>query len=237
MTECHGDFNHFNKLLYKDYEPNETAVIILGDVGINYFLDERDREHKNTLSSFGYTIYCVRGNHEYRPNDQGKATSKYDENVKNIVWVDPEFPNIRFFIDGLVYNLNEIQILILGGAASVDKEYRLANNWMWNPDECLSKEEKSWIKHTYNGTKVDMILSHTCPISWQPTDLFLSHVDQEKVDTNMEKFLEEIAAAVEWSTWCWGHFHQTRFYNPSPKYPGRKRVMIFQDFIPLEDII
>lgn len=235
--DCHGEFNHFNKLLYQDYDPKETAVIILGDVGVNYFLGIKDREHKDLLSSFGYTIYCIRGNHEYRPNIQGEASSRYDENVKNVVWVDPDFPNIRFFIDGMTYNLNGIQTLVLGGAASVDKDFRIANNWMWDPTECLSEDEKYWVKSTYAGTKVDMILSHTCPESWQPTDLFMAGVDQKKVDKNMEEFLEEIADAVDWSAWCWGHFHATRRYGELESKPGRTRLMIFQDFIPLEDII
>ena len=49
------------------YRPEETAVFILGDAGLNYYLNKRDDINKKMVSSYGYTIYCVRGNHEARP--------------------------------------------------------------------------------------------------------------------------------------------------------------------------
>ena len=41
MTDCHGQFTHFENLHYK-YNPEETAIIILGDVGLNVSLDIND---------------------------------------------------------------------------------------------------------------------------------------------------------------------------------------------------
>lgn len=49
------------------YIPDETAIIILGDAGINYFLNKTDVKNKKSIQASGYTIYCVRGNHEMRP--------------------------------------------------------------------------------------------------------------------------------------------------------------------------
>ena len=42
--------------------PEETAVIILGDTGLNYYLNKTDRKVKERSSEFGLRVYCVRGN-------------------------------------------------------------------------------------------------------------------------------------------------------------------------------
>ena len=51
------------------YEPAETALIILGDAGINFYLNKTDKKNKKIINNTGYIIYCVRGNHEERPEN------------------------------------------------------------------------------------------------------------------------------------------------------------------------
>ena len=45
---------------------NDT-LIILGDVGANYYLTELDNECKRQLNSLKCTVFCIHGNHECRP--------------------------------------------------------------------------------------------------------------------------------------------------------------------------
>ena len=49
------------------YNPEETALIVLGDVGFNYYLNEKDDFGKQRVEDQGFYVYCVRGNHEARP--------------------------------------------------------------------------------------------------------------------------------------------------------------------------
>jgi 3-oxoacid CoA-transferase subunit A len=130
-----------------------------------------------------------------------------------------------------------MRTFIIDGAYSIDAQYRKWQSWPWNPQEQLSEKEKEHIKHSFDLISPDIILSHTCPITWRPTDLFSPEVDQTTVDSSMELFLEEIAEIADYKTWCWGHFHETREYEELEGKPGRKRIMIFQDFIPLEEIV
>lgn len=51
------------------YIPEETALIILGDAGINFYLNETDLKNKKIINNQGFTLYCVRGNHEERPEN------------------------------------------------------------------------------------------------------------------------------------------------------------------------
>ena len=55
--------------IYPHYKPEETIVIILGDAGINYYLNKSDWKNKKHLNEIGYQVYCVRGNHEERPQN------------------------------------------------------------------------------------------------------------------------------------------------------------------------
>ena len=130
-----------------------------------------------------------------------------------------------------------MRAFIIDGAYSIYAQYRRLQGRPWNPQEQLSEEEKERIRNSFNLVSPDIILSHTCPITWQPTDLFLSEVDQTTVDNSMEFFLEEIAGIANYKAWCWGHFHETREYGELKGKPGRKRMMIFQDFIPLKEIV
>ena len=38
------------------YNPTETAVIILGDAGLNFWLNKSDLKHKRLSADFCYTI-------------------------------------------------------------------------------------------------------------------------------------------------------------------------------------
>ena len=203
------------------YKPEETAIIILGDSGFNFWLNNTDRYTKKAASKFGYTIYCVRGNHEERPSNIEGMELIYDNNVKNMVWTENEFPLIRYFCEGATYFINGYTALPIGGAYSVDKEYRLARAGLteetndpkksgWFQSEQLTAKEMALIDRATANQKYDFVFTHTCPYSWEPCDLFLSFIDQSKVDNTMEKWLDELKESFDWGVWCFGHFHADR---------------------------
>ena len=51
-----------------------------------------------------------------------------------------------FAKDGEIYNIEGTKHLVIGGAYSVDKFYRLAHNYGWWPDEQPTKEIREIIK-------------------------------------------------------------------------------------------
>lgn len=210
------------------YKPEETAIVILGDAGLNFYLNNTDKKYKKLLNSMGYHIYCVRGNHEQRPNLVKNMILIEDENVDNSVWMEEAFPNIRYFVDGNVYNLCGHSALVVGGAYSVDKWYRLARAGYapeeaetanpkkcgWFKDECLTADEMDEISQNVYGKSFNFILSHTCPISWEPTDLFLGCIDQSTVDKSMELWLDKLKDNVNWKYYLFGHYHADRIERP-----------------------
>ena len=207
--------------LSPEYQPEETAVIILGDSGFNFWLNKTDKKAKALVNETGYTIYCVRGNHEERAENIETYIVGFDGNVGNFVFFEEEFPNIRFLIDGECYNFNGKRALVLGGAYSVDKYYRLNRAAAagqsftgWFESEQLTEEEMERIKVWSIDKEYDFVLSHAAPLEWEPTDLFLSFVDQSTVDKRTEKFLSHIKQIIKYNIWCFGHYHADRIERP-----------------------
>lgn len=63
----HGDVAEIVKFCRRMRLQSSDTLVILGDVGANYYLNERDKCVKEQLNSCGPTILCIHGNHECRP--------------------------------------------------------------------------------------------------------------------------------------------------------------------------
>lgn len=216
--DCHGNFIWLDKL---EYAPEDTAIILLGDVGLNFYLNKIDEKLKKAVNSKGFRLYCLRGNHEARPTDIQDMEFIYDKEVSMYVYMEPQFPNIRYLYDGGIYQFGEYRCLCIGGAYSVDKWYRLARGNFteetnipkktgWFSNEQLTQTEMDTIAFNIKNEKVDFVFTHTCPLSFEPIDLFLGFVDQSTVDNTMEHWLENIKDTFDWNIWCFGHFHADR---------------------------
>lgn len=204
----------------------DQIIVLLGDVCVNYYCNYKDREAKVLLQDSNRTYFCIHGNHERRP----ETISTYHTDVWNSgrVYVEDEHSNLIFAQDGEVYDLEGLKTLVLGGAYSVDKWYRLQNGWNWFADEQIPEQQRNVIlKKVRQLGKVDLVLSHTCPYQWQPTDLFLSSIDQNSVDNSTERWLTEIEKNLDYRYWLFGHFHDDRSIND-------KAQMLFKNVIDLE---
>ena len=224
--DCHGNFLRFENL--PEYKTDKRAnIICLGDFGINYYLNKTDAKNKKWFCEKypNFIFYCLRGNHEARPTQIRDIEYRFDKEVDNYIYVEPKFSNIRYLIDGYVYQFGQYKCLCIGGAYSVDKWYRLARGGYteetndpkktgWFPNEQLTYNEMSSIQQDIYNIKVDFVFTHTCPLSFQPTDLFLGFVDQSKVDNTMEYWMEQIKDTFDWKIWCFGHYHADRLERP-----------------------
>ena len=199
-------------------EDEHTAIIILGDSGINWTLDKYDVQLKNSLTQhYKFRVYCVKGNHDAPIRNVPGMKLIYDDDVHGFVYMQDKWPNIRYFSDYGIYWINNYRVAVIGGAYSVDKFYRLSIGTQWFPDEQLSPEEMDDCRRQFAAAgpaKFDLVLTHTCPISWEPTDLFLSNIDQSTVDKSMENFLEEMKDRLNWKVWVFAHYHIDRIEHP-----------------------
>lgn len=235
MIHFTGDVHRkVNELLRKlDYKQiphtSDQIIVLLGDVGVNYVGDVSDCVEKQKLQNSGRTYFCIHGNHEMRP----ESIWTYEEQEWNggTVYVEEDYPNLIFAKDGEVYDLEGTKILVLGGAYSVDKYYRQMMGYRWFADEQISKKRRTEILSYVKQLKeVDIVVSHTCPDQWQPTDLFLDGLDQSTVDKSMEEWLSEVESNLTYKHWLFAHFHANRKIN-------EKVTMLYKDIISLNKLM
>lgn len=220
----HGRFDDLEYFCQANDTTEDDALIILGDAGILYYGENKTHEKylKAWLSRLPITILCVRGNHEARPQNRKNMLCR--DFCGGKVYYEEACPNVLHLTDGGVYSICGKAILSIGGAYSVDKELRLAMNYMWFENEELSLVEMERIYADLLATNLhyDLILTHTCPEKWIPTDMFIGGIDQSKVSRRMEIFLEGIENITDYDHWYFGHYHGNRDIND-------KATMLYQE--------
>ena len=211
----------------EQYELTKSDIIvILGDVGANYYGNHRDRYCKDALARMKPTVFCIHGNHERRPGTLPGYKQK--EWNGGLVWYEDEYPNLLFARDGDIFNMEGVQHLVIGGAYSVDKYYRLERNYQWFADEQPSAEVKAYVEEQVANRHIDIILSHTCPFRYEPLEAFLPMIDQNTVDDSTERWLDMIEAAADYKAWLCGHWHIEKQID--------KLRFLFHDVVTLEMI-
>lgn len=206
--DIHGEVFRIAEAVARFNIGSEDTIVLLGDVGMNYYGNKRgDGHRKKRLNKLGVPMFCIHGNHEMRPG----TIPTYREMEWNggAVYVEDDYPNLLFAKDGEVYDLNGRKTIVIGGAYSVDKWYRLQCDLNWFPDEQPSEEIKAKVEQKLHelGWKVDAVLTHTCPERYIPREAFLSGVDQATVDNTTEQWLDTIAERLDYHAWFCGHWH------------------------------
>lgn len=209
-----------NKLRYND------TIVVLGDAGFNYYGDKRDDKLKAKISKIPVTLLCLHGNKENRP--QNIATYGIRTFCGGTVYYEPKYPNIFFAIDGEIYDFNGKKFMTIGGAHSVDKIRCIEEGLPFWDDEMPSNEVKNEVENKLldRGNMIYGLMTHTCPISCLPTEMFVSTrrlSDQNNrkkrskrskheeypidIDRSTEEWLETIKEKVDYSVWFCGHYH------------------------------
>ncbi len=55
--------------------------------------------------------------------------------------------------------------------------------------------------------QVDAVLTHTVPLKYEPTEVFLPMIDQSQVDKSTEAWLDSIEDRLTYKHWYAGHYH------------------------------
>lgn len=205
--DTHGQFGRIEEFCERQKVSREDILIILGDAGINFSGQKQDSLKKRFLESLPITLFCIHGNHEQRPlTIEGYKEKNWHGGT---VYYEEEYPHLLFAKDGEVFDLEGNQVIVMGGAYSIDKMFRLIYGYGWWEDEQPSEEIKQYVETQLDrlGWKVDVVLSHTTPLKYEPVEVFLPGVDQSKVDKSTEEWLDRIEDRLEYKKWYCGHYH------------------------------
>ena len=186
---------------------------------VGTFLEPSCGRRHTPIHSIPYSVAqpLERGSNNYYSIIQG-------EYCGGKILYEEAFPNILFAVDGEIYNFDGYKCIVIGGAYSVDKHYRLAHGWHWWPDEQPDEEIKAAVEARLAALHwdIDIVLSHTCPRKYEPTEVFLSSLDQSSVDKSTEDWLDGIEDRLDYKKWYCGHYHTRKQVD--------KIQFMFEDF-------
>lgn len=245
----HGDFDWLPDWCRENQTTTDDILILLGDHALRFEGANRPREvnRKKLVAAQPITIFALRGNHD-RPYYKEDGTVWEDIELtecplldnrdygglllfEDKMWHDKTFYNIWYFQDGKEYFIKNKNFFTYGGAYSVDKEWRQLMHWTWYPNEIVSSGEHAAALDTIDHHHFNYVLTHTCPTDWQPVDLFMRGLDQSKVDTRMEEYLDDVLRYIGgYEHWYFGHYHANRDYGKLSEYEWNgETVMLFDE--------
>lgn len=200
----------------KGLKDESDTMIVLGNLGANYYLDEKDVVFKEKLQSIGCEFFIIRGNHEERPgNIMKKNPSEWyiSDFFGGKTYVEKKYSHIHYAMDDISeYEIHGYRTLVIPGAYSEDKFIRLDRGYKWFKDEQLKKREMK-AGRKFMSKEYDLILSHTCPTAFEHEIEFPEDVDQTMVDKSMGIYLDEFESKTKYRLWLFGHFHMNREYS------------------------
>lgn len=210
--DLHGCFSAIDYWI-KNNEITNSALIVCGDVGIGfnkteYYASIVDMMVK-VLKKYNDYVYFMRGNHDNPAYFNDKAI---------------RHKRLKAISDYSVIQFNDVKIMCVGGAVSVDRKWRQERDAVvrqkckqfgsslpsttWWPDEMPVYDEN------LIQTDADVMVSHTCPEgcfpntktgmeSWLEGDIKL--YDDIKAERHvMTQIWDKLPKVTKW---YYGHFH------------------------------
>lgn len=157
--DWHGNYSWVkNKAVYMCQRFGTDTIIQLGDFGFIPGTSEFTKLN-NLLAKKGITVFFVDGNHE--PFDTYRDHPVTEDGFQQLG------THIIRIMRGTVFNLGGTHCLGLGGAGSIDRQYRIAGK-DWFPDEYITGVDveaavANALTLQQQGHRVDFMFTHDAP--------------------------------------------------------------------------
>lgn len=220
--DTHGsiDIHKLNKRCFDDTNlTKDDYLIICGDFGLVWDNSPEEKYWLDWLNEKNYTTLFIDGNHENL-----SLLNSYPVEI----WSGGKIHKIRdsvfHLIRGQVFTIDNHTYFTMGGAASVDKDWRTPGKSWW-PEEMPSNDEyEEAIQNLkLHNHQVDYIITHTAP-----TSIVNQLIPEIKPPDRLTDFLEDIKKSVKYKHWYFGHFHGDRDID-------EKHTLLYYNIIPLEE--
>jgi hypothetical protein len=188
--------------------------IILGDGGFMWPGNRKtDLFNYQTLARRPFPILCVIGNHE--PILGMKNIPEADMGIGETVYQIQDNPFAAYLKRGKVYTIDGFKFLALGGALSIDKDYRKPDITWWK-NEYWSEQEKQDVLQLLETENVfDCVISHTGPNRINKM-LFQSPAHSPKImQDEVARLNDQINARIQNGNWWCGHWHEDIYHYDS----------------------
>jgi hypothetical protein len=185
------------QLLCKD-----DYLIIAGDFGGVFHGGEKDKRVLDYYESCPWTTLFIDGNHE-----NFDMLSQYPVTEWNGGKAQFIRSSVIHLMRGQVYTIDNKTIFTMGGATSVDKDYRVEGESWWKEElpsgEELFEADKNLAKY---DNKVDIAVTHCC--SARQYYKFATIHFHSFMRDSLTDYLDELEKKLSFRHWYYGHHHE-----------------------------
>lgn len=185
----------------KDMTKNDY-VIICGDFGGVWDNSNEELYWRKWLQKKNFTTLFVDGNHEN--HELLNSFEVHSWNGGKVHFIND---SIIHLMRGQIFMIDGIKIFTMGGAESIDKQFRVEGKSWWKQEMPSYIEYEEGLmnleKHNFD---VDYIITHTCSTRTF-NELQKYSIGLQKYETAIEKYFDEIESQVKFKKWYFGHFH------------------------------
>jgi hypothetical protein len=207
-----------------------TAHIILGDGGFLWPGNERiDAYNYRVLGHRPFPVFSVIGNHEPM---YGIKLPEADAGIGEAVYIVRKKPLIAYLKRGKVYRIDGFKFLVMGGALSIDQEYRIPGRSWWKEEYWSEQEKTDLFELLAHDHEFDYVLAHTGPDSVNFRLFNSLFSGSSKFTDEVAKLNDTVDARINCKGWFCGHWHGDRLYRDEEKQ--RVYQYLYQDVDLLE---
>lgn len=201
--DVHGelDISKLNNSKFKAQKDMTKSdyLIVAGDFGLLFSGTKQELYLRNELNNRKFTTLWVDGNHEnFDMLERYPVTEWCGGKVHQID------TSIIHLMRGQVYEIDGQKVFTMGGAASIDAEWRTEGLSWWS-QELPNVQERDEARRNLeaNNNQVDYVITHTAPSNI----VNLVTLYPEKAEDPSVVFLDEVQRKVKFDRWYFGHFH------------------------------
>lgn len=185
VGDIHGKIQEFRHIVENR---GARRVIQVGDFGIGFMNGYIQREQTLIHHETEGAVEFIRGNHD-SPADCLDTPG----------WIK----------DGTVRN----DVMLIGGAWSIDGEYRQLWNMLWWPDEECTETQFLQFLDTYKVVRPRVMITHDGPdlvTKHMFTDAGLGMPGMGHIKTRTGDYLQRMFEEHQPELWIFGHWHRTK---------------------------
>lgn len=228
--DTHGDHD-IGKLTIKKWPQQRELtksdnLIVCGDWGgvwVNVYT-RKENYRLNWYNNKSFTTLIVNGNHDNIPRLLTfPEVPMFGDVVRQVS------DSIFYLQNGHIYTIEGETYFVMGGATSIDKQYRIEGISWWKeeiPDYATFQLGFDTLAKA--GKKVDYILSHaihSTGMAELSVDKLKYCIFEDKFIDPMLKPLEMIRESVQYKKWFCGHYHVDMWFEAT------KTRILYQDVI------
>ena len=189
--------------------------IILGDGGFLWPGNGRtDAKNYQVFAKRPFPVLSVIGNHEPM---LGMTLPEVDIGIGETVYLVNRDPFVAYLKRGKVYLIDGIKFLVMGGALSIDQEFRIPGRSWWKEEYWTAGEEAGLFELLAADSGFDYVLTHTGPDSVN-LKLFGGHFpDSAKFTDEVAKLNDTVDSRIKCKGWFCGHWHHDQIYSDDEK--------------------